>query len=328
MRVRSTSITVQNVIPRVESDADRVHDDGFVILCSCKCEISFFLRLLCTLGQRLVLLLHASSRLARMSTDVRMAHIAVIPDVVQPPLRRLAQQAADGSHHEPGLCSSFSARLRDVRGNKKLVLVEDFHHRVGGDGQGRKPVSSDLLQECGDGADDVIESMKRVVIHSLDDLKALGFCWALVVEDGRMANRDELILSSMDDQRRRVAVDDVGLVVESIHDHIGDRTHKLLRKRLDRPVRALQDQGCRLLPLLVQERDEVRRWASADRPPEDDHALWRDPQLLGEEIESSSGVAIDPPLARVARNRAIARILDSEDMDVEKITKCLEQIVR
>ena len=54
--------------------------------------------------------LHASSRLARMSTDVRMAHIAVIPNVVQSPLRRLAQQAADGSHHEPGL------RARDQLG--------------------------------------------------------------------------------------------------------------------------------------------------------------------------------------------------------------------
>ena len=48
-----------------------------------------------------------------------------------------------------------------------------LHDRVGGDGERRKAVGPDLLQECRHWADDVVEGVEGVVVHPLDDLQTL-----------------------------------------------------------------------------------------------------------------------------------------------------------
>lgn len=70
---------------------------------------------------------------------------------------------------------------RERRGRESL-FIEDFHDIVRGDGEGGQSVRANLFEECRQRPDDVVERVKRVVVHPFDDLEAFGLCRASVVE--------------------------------------------------------------------------------------------------------------------------------------------------
>jgi len=101
----------------------------------------------------------------------------------------------------------------------------------------------------------VIKRVKCIVVNTLNDLKTLGFGTAPLIEHAGMLHRDELVLPSVDDQSRGDAVDNVGLVVESVHNDVGYGAHELFCECLDGPVGTLKDERCCMLIGSVEDRD-------------------------------------------------------------------------
>jgi len=87
------------------------------------------------------------------------------------PLHNRKEEEEDGA---PGRSRrGLAARVGDVWRDQQLPLVQHFHDRVARDGERGEAVGPDLLEECRDRADDVVEGVEGVVVHPFDDLQTL-----------------------------------------------------------------------------------------------------------------------------------------------------------